>query len=119
MAPYLLSALPSLLFSIPKADVYLLQVRCELRDESAKMLTLSRSVFDRGSGGIQAPGKERHREKNTNHATVAVTRSAQREEEFSVVGTENGLMEAERTRFNRSGSWSWRRGDKWGLRREG
>lgn len=48
--------------------------------------------------------------KKNNHATVAVTRSAQREEEFSVVGTENGLMEVKRTRFNRSGSWSWRRG---------
>lgn len=57
---------------------------------------------------------DKGKKKKNNHATVAVTRSAQREEEFSVVGTENGLMEVKRIRFNRSGSWNWRRGGQMG-----
>lgn len=56
------------------------------------MLTLSRGVFNRGSGGIQAPSEEQQKEKKQS-CNVAVALSVEQEDEFSVVGTENETIE--------------------------
>lgn len=87
LAPYLLSAPPSLLFSIPKQ----MCINTVL-DMSAKMLTFSWGVFDRVARGNPSAGRGPTETKNK-HAAVVFTPSAEQEGEFSAVGTKHVTME--------------------------